>query len=68
MEAADHNTQHLKQKGNSDPLQVSDIHRTHRSVDLVHTEVDLIDVFVVVVARNVVTKEQCVMHVVRNAT
>ena len=33
MEAADRNTQRLKQKGNSDPLRVSDIHRnsTHGS-------------------------------------
>ena len=33
MEAADRNTQHLKQKGNSDTLRVSDIHRnsTHGS-------------------------------------
>ena len=78
MEAADRNTQHLKQKGNSDPLRVSDIHRnsTHGSGSSArsgtHGEVDLINVFDVAViltkATSVVTEKQCVMHVVRQAT
>ena len=60
MEAADRNTQRLKQKGNSDPLRVSDVHRnsTHGSGSSARSGTH----------EGSVVEKQCVMHVVRKAT